>query len=534
MPLIRAQTHPLFRPWVVGALAGLFLVVCRWSLIWLPHEMHPDESQMIAGAITLLHHDPLFWRSVDGGTAGPLDFYALLPAAFFFGTTTYGVARLIGTLFVWGILIAAGETIFLLTRRGAARIAILPALVYEACTTSHEFVHYSTELLPSLLLALAVWLVVRQSLRPSRGNLWGAALLLGAVPFGKLQVAPIAAALGLFLVCLEIKAGRAKNVALLAIVGSLPTFAVASVYTATGQTDQVLIPYFFQNLLYAHAGRLPVSQVIIQLGQQSVTDGYDALWLIGSVFFCLTVPLLARKNALPLGRYAGAATGLLIISVGCILSPGRPYHHYLNLLTLPVTLLTGIALGKILAPLEGALKTRLRPIVVFLGCTLLPQIALLAAHRPDPYEYYHTEISPRNPGQAQLVALLKRLASPGEPLGLWGWRSSLYVETGAIQATRSANTISQLVVGPWQKYFLRTYFSDLSASFPPVFVDTAGPGNFQINTRTQGHEKFPLLRDWVAKNYQFVREIDGVRVYERRDRWSGTKIESRTDQAQMP
>jgi hypothetical protein len=31
----------------------------------------PDESQLIAGAMTL-QHDPTFWRSVDGSTLGPV------------------------------------------------------------------------------------------------------------------------------------------------------------------------------------------------------------------------------------------------------------------------------------------------------------------------------------------------------------------------------------------------------------------------------------------------------------------------------
>src|SRR3954466_15833933 len=64
--------------WRWWALAAAVLICFRWPMLWVRHELNVDESQLIAGAITL-RHDPVFWRSVDGGTAGPIDFYPLLP-----------------------------------------------------------------------------------------------------------------------------------------------------------------------------------------------------------------------------------------------------------------------------------------------------------------------------------------------------------------------------------------------------------------------------------------------------------------------
>src|SRR5688500_1496949 len=58
------------------AIACLF--AWRWPFLLESREFNPDESQLIAGAMTLTF-DPVFWRSVDGTTSGPLNFYALLP-----------------------------------------------------------------------------------------------------------------------------------------------------------------------------------------------------------------------------------------------------------------------------------------------------------------------------------------------------------------------------------------------------------------------------------------------------------------------
>jgi len=505
--------------WFWWLLLGGALVAFRWPLIWLPHELYPDESQLLTGALTL-RHDPVFWRSVDGHTAGPLDFYALLPATFFPGITVYAGARLTATLLVWGMLVAAGETVALIADRPFIRIVVLPAAVFAAFTTSPEFLHYSTELVPGLLLALAGLLSVRQSIWPSPRNLWAVALLLGATPFAKLQAGPAAAGLGLLLLGLEIASGRPRNLGVLVIGALLPTLFVAALVTVTGQSENLLIPYLLQNTFYAQNGRQPLGQVVHQLGEQTLTNGYLALWFAGAVVFCTGAGLIARHVRGRLPRYGLAAAGLLLVAAGCILAPGRPYQHYLNLLIVPLTLLTGVALGLALQARmgDGSIIRPAWPMGLFLFCCLLPQFVLRISNRPDPFEYYNTVVMAPGPAHRQLVAATKELSRPGEPLGIWGWRSSLYVETGLIQATRQAHTEFQLVTGPWQKYYLRRYYEDLVDSAPPVFADATGPGNFRFNNWAASHEIYPLLRDWVRAHYEYIGVLDGVRLYVRRDR----------------
>ena len=116
----RIKAPPRWFWWLV--LAGALLAF-RWPLLWAPHQQNPDESQLIAGAITL-RHDPVFWRSVDGVTAGPLDYYPLLPAAWGDGVASYAIARLIGLATVFGTIVFAGETLALLFGLTVARAAV--------------------------------------------------------------------------------------------------------------------------------------------------------------------------------------------------------------------------------------------------------------------------------------------------------------------------------------------------------------------------------------------------------------------------
>ena len=512
---VQSQDAAMTFDWRWWLLTAGVLLCFRWPLFWLPHELYPDESQMIAGAITL-RYDPVFWRSVDGGTAGPLDYYPLLPAAFVSGTTCYAVARLTAAAMIWGGLVAIGESLAWVTSRAVARVAVLPLLAFEAFTTSAEFVHYSTELMPGLLLVMAFYVLTRQSVRPSVKNIWLAALLLGAVPFAKLQAGPIAGVLWLLLAGQEISAGRKSNLGPLFIGTALPLLAVVVMVTVTGQAENLLIPYLLHNLQYAQEGRQSVGVVALQQWEQAASTGYLALWLVGSVIFFVVALALTRNTPKALRKFQLAAVLFLAAAIFCVLAPGRPYNHYLNLFMLPLSLVAGSILAGWLQP-AAALPPSRRLLLagVFLACCVAPQMALRATGY-DPFVYYNT--TDRGPAYRALADKVRALTAPGEALAIWGWRSSLYVETGLRQATRQAHSEAQLLPGPWQNYFLRRYLEDFESSNPPVFADAVGPGNFRFQDRRWAHEIFPALNAWVQAHYTQVAEVDDTRLYVRNDR----------------
>lgn len=516
-PAVRNPGQRWPRPWAWWLLLGASLLCFRLPVIGLPYEIHPDESQLLAGAITL-RHDPLFWRAIDGGTAGPLDYFAVLPAAYFPGVSAYVAARVIATVLVWGTLVAAAEAVVLLTACSRVRLAALPALLFAAFTSSPEFLPYSTEQVPALLVILAVYTMTRQELRPRPVNLWLTGLLLGAVPWAKLQAVPLAACLGLFLAGREFIAGRRRETLLLVVGAALPTVVALLVVAIFDQTEHLVVPYFLQNLLYTQTGRQSLRTVLAQFGDQAVTNGYLAAWLAGSLAFVL--PLLPWLRSAPgrIQRLAAGFAALLALASACALAPGRPYSHYLHFLAGPLTLLCGVLLAAGWSGAPPSPGRDRRMLGWFALCLMVPLLALRLSSRPDPYAYYNHVLSQPGPAHQALAAQVRTLTQPGEALGVWGWRSSLYVETGLIQATRQAHTESLLIAGPSQSYYLRTYAEKLAAAPPPVFVDAVGPGNFRFEDRAVAHELMPFLRQWIAEHYILVSDQDGCRFYVRRDR----------------
>jgi hypothetical protein len=105
LPKLEAE-GPGWRRWashpaVFASLVFLTLCAFRWPSWFEPKELNPDESQIIAGAITL-RDNPVFWKSVDGTTHGPLNEYILTAASLVGVPLNYLGARLMAALLIAG------------------------------------------------------------------------------------------------------------------------------------------------------------------------------------------------------------------------------------------------------------------------------------------------------------------------------------------------------------------------------------------------------------------------------------------------
>src|SRR5438477_12933425 len=108
------------------AMLGVLLAF-RWPMLFDNRQYpDPDESQFIAGALRL-RHDPVFWRSVDGTTYGPLVQWPLLLASFV-RRLDFTTARTISTLLVWIELVSAWLIFRRLYTASLAGLLVLPLL----------------------------------------------------------------------------------------------------------------------------------------------------------------------------------------------------------------------------------------------------------------------------------------------------------------------------------------------------------------------------------------------------------------------
>ena len=172
-----------------AAILGIVLLIFRWPGLFYNGELNPDESFEIVAARRLLQH-PVFGTGVDGGTAGPLNFYLLCILPLVGLKIDYLSARLVGLVIVWMAVFVQYRTVSLFADRRVARLSIAPLATFFAFSTFWDFVHLSTEHLSLLLFSLGAFLLASAVSRLDRDpklEVFGLGLVAGMLPMAKLQ-----------------------------------------------------------------------------------------------------------------------------------------------------------------------------------------------------------------------------------------------------------------------------------------------------------------------------------------------------------
>lgn len=519
-----------------GLLLLAVLVAFRWPLLFVVHEFNPDESQFIAGAHTLAH-DPVFWRAVDGGTAGPLAFFALWPVSLITGSFDYFSARLTGLLLLGATLWFAEAAVALVFGRFVARLAVLPTLCFYALSHHVAFVHYSSETFVMSLLAASAWLGLRLVTRGGGSAAWcllGG--LLGAVPFAKLQGLPLVAGLGLGFALWEAlnfatpRMLRLRRLLWMAGGSALPFGALALMLSVTHQWNDAIRSYVVGNFHYAGAFSLSLTEAFGSLWVNGCESQVFAPWIISSLVFFVAAANCPRDRSRLTLSFGAFATGCLLAGLVCILTPHRAFAHYWHFLALPWVLFTGAMLGGAWQALPKK-PAIMRPGFIggYLMLTVLPLVARIPwAGHP------HLGLEQGTPRQPIAEAIRQR-SRPGDRLAVWGWSPCFYVESGLIQAIRYGGLdLGGILKGPDRLFHLKHIIADLRTNCPAFFVDSvedaqdyncglrilgnAGGGDTASQSQAVTHNLWPELGAFVAKNYTLTAEFNGSCLYVRKDR----------------
>ncbi len=521
-------------PALFAALALLSIVAFRWPLLCDNRELQdPDESQMISSALTL-NQDPLYWKSVDGQTRGPMDDWPLLAILRTSGRLDYTGARLVGVVLAWACVMCAWLALRHIFTDQWARLLVLPLLAVHAFSDFWGFVQYGSEHVADALVALASAFLLAawrpSDPAPNPRRLLVAGLALGAVPFAKLQAVPIAAwvaAFGAWWIVATPRAGR-RGLFLASLLGGALAVPLAMLLwiVGSGIWRDFSEGYVWDNIRYAGDRWFSWAQTpakLMELCEQAPGGRAFLLWAApAAVLALLAYPFFSR----PQRRCAAFALGLTAASAYAAMAPGRMFPHYLQLTFFPAGLLLGIAAGAAIEAARGMAAERpafrasalAAIIAAFLALGLAPQVVWRALDgQPSQGRFVATR------GVLQRTAVadaILRHSRAGERLGIWGWGPKFWVQTGLIQATRDGNTSRQIEEAPKEsRYYRERFMSDLIKSRPPVLIDTVGDGNFSYHDRdAAGHETFEDLAKFMRANYRQVGDIEGTRIYVRNDR----------------
>jgi hypothetical protein len=307
---------------------AVFLIT-RLPIIYFNAPLNADEAELVVNA-NKYFVDMNTWRSVDPDTSGPLDSFVLMwPGLFGYGSSI-AVARLTRAV----ILIAAWLLLFLTMHRTVLLIKILIAsalMIFLMGSISGDFIHYSSETLPILLLAAAVFFTFRQ-IEGGLGwiGMTSSGLLLGAIPYAKIQAAPIGVVIGAFQVGLLLsrfveRSSLIKNIAALTIGALAPTVFILTPLAFAGGLTDFWIGYIIHALYYINFSLARKGEILSLLHDSELVAFLSNMIVLAVIGFFLSIDGLFKTNKHSMLELV-FAIGLLIVSCYVVVQPG--YFFY--------------------------------------------------------------------------------------------------------------------------------------------------------------------------------------------------------------
>jgi hypothetical protein len=516
-------------PMAVAAALVCCVFLLRLPSLFLRHELNPDESQMLAQGMKFLV-DPVPWRAVDPTTSGPINSWlisVLLLAGFKPG---YVLAHILATTLITFQVLTAYRTLLHLTTRALSAIAVLPMVLFYGLASEANFLHYSSELLPALVLALGFlcfvkWLQLGPSPSFRTTLVFLSGFAFGFAPWCKLQAAPIAGVVGLVvLAAMAIREPgprrRLRNIVVFLAGTLLPAGIILGAVVHSGVARDFWISYVSGN--FAHAGQTTLTALLLRCATVLLLSAQTLpLFLIDILAAAFFVHRIRWEGG---GKFTerelwilGSIVLYLCASLFAVSRPITNFDHYQVFLVQPMTYLAAVLVDRDLRP---SLSRLVRP---GLGAGFALVIALIVvsvwAMNGVRYAHYATKTyettHPRQDSNERIAAVVRNIAKtrPASSLAIWGWAPGVYVLTGIPPATRDADMSVVITRGPLQGYYRQRFLSDFRRTMPDLFIDAVASGTYMWNpgyndwTENDGYESYGEVRRFVDANYVLVGKL---------------------------
>ena len=522
---------------IVFLLSGIaFIWIVRLPTLQFALPLNPDEGHFAADAMRIWAGG-MDWDNFALMSTGPLDSIVLVWPCLIGLDITLTTTRIMGTALISSMLVM----LFLCIRRlSTTEIAILssfPLFIFYASVTNVQFLHYSSEYLPMLLISVSIYGFLRIA-----GNIPGekvpigggllSAFCLGMVPFAKLQVAPLAAWVGLVLIIRIFSLdGKRKH---------KWRYVLLVTCAALSPSLMFLLPLLFRGEFHQFMNSFILSSVDYVLTPLRLKDFLELsrinlfYWYTFSVYvavsgislvlccFCSNTIDSARKWA------GGLAVSTIPVAYFCIVRSGHEFEHYLHIM-LPLLVLSA---GLFYAIVSDAFLLRMRSVrlqgaihlfvcsamIILLVPVAEVEIKNNLAFQCGRFRDGLTFKSPR------LMQWLKPKKS--DTLFIWGWMPQWYLSTGMTPAARGETVTNKLIV-PWplRDYFRDQLIQDFNKRQPEFILDVVSPDSFYFNDPdTQAISSFPALAEMIKDSFVRASSDDpkGIlpRLYVRKERFA--------------
>lgn len=536
-PWCRAATW--WTPWVILGIAFL----ARLPAIACQSELDVDESGLAAAGMRYAL-DFIPWRAADITTSGPLNCLAMRVVDLCVPRLTYRAIHVAAAALQCAMLLVTWMTLRLVVLPPVTLAATGCSLMVLACAQEPDYVHFSSELVPILLLSCAAYCVVKAIGGDDRraGAWWaGACFFAGLAPWAKLQAAPISLAFWGYAVfdtwrnrrlVVSEEGNAVRRLVVVTAAFMLPTAIIVAMVCAGGAWQDLWRSYILRNLLYSEdssRGGMLKRAVYVFLNDRPMR----AL-LAGGTIFCAAWCACRCAGWLSTDPRRRAMTTFFgvysLTALFAVVKPPWAFPHYEWLLFNPVVIASALVLdvwwrsesaARDALPKDGRLVSSPASSIVCYVALMVGMCADLALSNVRQAQAVFARRTSDFVGA--VTTRVRHLADDTTTLGVWGWAPVLHVTTGLPPATRYAIGHYLLHESPQRAFFRTRYLDDLMKSMPQVFVDAVAPGFFLVEMSQEDRiASFPELARFLDEHYRLADEISRtpddppVRIYVRR------------------
>ena len=512
-----------------------FALICfRWPYLSANVELNVDESQMLAQGMKYLS-DFLPWRSVDGTTSGPLDTYVVMWPVLFGLPMNYCTSRIMGVMLIFLTVLFSQRMLRQVLDPAWSLVLTFPLATMYLFAWGENSVHFSSEHLPVLLIAISSWLGLKTIRNPSLAQAASFGLIAGAVPFAKPQAAPIAILLSASVFAAWILLSRrqpgrrpgAFRLIVAATAGALviPTLILVPV-ALLGAWNDFVIRFLVSNLTYRAAVTTTVfnSLFLMFSTAPTITAYFEGVVLV--ILVMLFAVHRSPQSSIPaywLRETAMALAAILAVTVMAILRSGLNFGHYLHNAILPFFFLAAFFCVWANARLRPPTTRQTRGLR--LQALSLGVFPLILAYVIEGFPLAGNLASLSTPPSNPTVKYLEFRQRPGDRLTVWGWSPSLYVLSGLTPATRDTIGQRMLMEDQLSQYYKESFLKELQREQPRFFIDAAalfGWSDWPPVERLAA-ETNPAVRAYLESAYcqetihwETASGMKAIRIYERK------------------
>jgi hypothetical protein len=386
----------------------------------------------------------------------------------------------------------------------------LPILILST-VWMNDFACYNSEVMGNLWLITGLFWTLRFNTKSALAAL-GIGFWLGCLPFVKFQTVPMGMILGIFTAWKLYQTRRFANVFSLFGGALLPVAFLTLYYVSKDDLESFWGDYFSNYFVYSYTTEYsdlspwerfsPVH--IVKYLFHSYQIGLYWVGTFGAIL--LGIWMLIRH---PVSWTVGQkerfwlGTGWLIASFYAVLQAGNNYTHYLLFLIFP-----GLFLLSVLCNIAGFADVR-KMVLFSLGAVLLQASVNGFFRKP-------LDIHPGEPLFQEISAEIRRRSQPYDGLVVWGYIDRLYVYSRRPMGYRASDTFWVYYPTSTQPFRMKEFLSDLERNKPLLFVDVMSPRISMFAKESFKFEKFPAINAYIRQQYQLVKTIEDVRIFERK------------------